>query len=296
RQQVSQKATELASASERENGLKKLIEQRAEELTAVQTELRTEFENIANRVLGFAAAQLSENSANSLGPILEPLRQKISDFQQKVESTHVEDTRQRSALEQQIRHIIETHLSIGKQAENLAKALKGDSQIRGRWGEVQLERILERSGLVKGREFVVQGGDFKMKTADGAAQRPDVIVLLPENRHFVIDSKVSLIDYAQYESAETDDEKAACIKKVLASVKGHINNLAEKKYQHAGAINSHDLVFMFVPIEGVLALALNTDHNLLDHAWNRGIVLVSPSTLFMAMKTVGAIWRHERQN
>jgi DNA recombination protein RmuC len=161
---------------------------------------------------------------------------------------------------------------------------------------VRLERILESSGLIRNKEFVVQGEGLNIKSEDGSSQRPDVVILLPENRHFIIDSKVSLVSYLEYEAATDENDKAAKLKNVLTSVKGHIDGLASKKYQYAEAINSHDLVFMFVPIEGVASLLLQNDDSLYDYAWKKKIVLVSPSTLFMVMQTVSSIWRYERQS
>ena len=293
---LASKDSDLAVIAERETGLKRTIVERDQQLLGLQDQLKAEFENIANKVLANSTEQLTLKSQESLAPILDPLRAKITEFQTKVETTHLEDTRQRATLEAQIRQVAATNTSIGQQAENLTKALKGDSQLRGRWGEVRLERILENSGLVRDREFVVQGGDFNMKSEEGGSQRPDVIILLPEDRHLVIDSKVSLVDYLDYVQAETDEARASCIKKLLNSVRGHIDGLAGKNYQHADAINSHDLVLMFVPIEGVAALVLQHDDGIFEYAWARKIVVVSPSTLFMTMQTVASIWRYERQS
>src|SRR5215471_7288268 len=296
RAQLASKDSELAGASERQAALTRTLSERDEQLKGLQEQLKTEFENIATKILTAASSQLSEKSQETLVAILDPLKTKIFEFQQKVESTHLADTAQRSALAEQIKQIASTNQSIGLQAENLANALKGDSQLRGRWGEVRLERILEKSGLERGREFVVQGGDFSIKNADGGSQRPDVIILLPENRHFVIDSKVSLVDYLDYEAAQSDEIRAGCVRKLLASVRSHIEDLSSKNYQYASAINSHDLVFMFIPIEGVAALVLQNDDSLFEFAWTRKVVLVSPSTLFMTMQTVGSVWRYERQS
>ena len=293
---VAARDSDLAAAAEREAGLNRTIAERDEQLKGLQDRLKTEFENIANKVLAMTAEQLSEKSQESLTAILDPLKARISEFQQKVENTHLEDSKQRFALEREIRNIAEANQAIGRQADDLTKALKGDSQLRGRWGEVRLERILEKSGLERGREFVVQGGDFNIKDEDGSNLRPDVIILLPEDRHFVIDSKVSLVDYLAYEAAESDDHRAAALKSLLASVRGHIDGLAGKNYQYANAINSHDLVFMFMPIEGVAALVLQNDEHMFEYAWKRKIVMVSPSTLFMAMQTVQSIWRYEHQS
>ncbi|MBI3676294.1 MAG: DNA recombination protein RmuC [Proteobacteria bacterium] len=296
RTRLSIKESELAGSAEREASLSRAVVERDEQLNGLQERLRVEFENIANKILAVTTDKLSEKSNEALTAILEPLRTRIIEFQNKVETTHLEDTRQRSALAEHIKLIAQTNLNLGTQAENLAKALRGDAQLRGRWGEVRLERILESSGLVRGREFVIQGEGLNLKGDDGGSQRPDIIILLPENRHFVIDSKLSLIDYLDYEAADTDEARTACLKKLLQSVRGHIDGLSAKNYQYADAINSHDLVFMFVPIEGIAALVLQTDDSLFEYAWSRKIVMVSPSTLFMTMRTVSSIWRYERQS
>lgn len=296
RNHLSTSESDLAVGVEREAALNRSLAERDEQLKGLQERLKIEFENIATNVLKVATGQLSDQSEKSMINVLEPLKAQIIEFKQKVEITHVEDTKQRSALEAHIKQVAQTNQDIGLQAEALTKALKGDSQLRGRWGEVRLERILENSGLQRGREFVVQGGDFNIKNDEGGSQRPDVIILLPENRHFVIDSKVSLVDYLDYERAENEEARTSALKRLLASCRSHIDNLAGKKYQHADAINSHDLVFMFMPIEGVAALALQNDDGMFEYAWSRKIVMVSPSTLFMAMQTVSSIWRYERQS
>ena len=270
---------------------------REKELGGVaQERLKTEFENIANRILSATASNLSAKSQESLAAILDPLKERIAEFQQKVEATHTEDTSQRATIAEQIRQVAQTGQNLGLQAENLANALKGDSQLRGRWGEVRLERILEQADLERGREFVVQGGDFNLKSEDGGSLRPDVIVLLPENRHLVIDSKLSLVHYLEYESAADDEARAAALKKLIASVRAHAESLATKRYQSSDGLNAHDLVLMFIPIEGVAALVLRNDEDIYAWCWNRKVMMVSPSTLFMTMQTVASIWRYERQN
>ncbi len=292
RSKLSSKESDLAASAERETAHLRTISER----DGLQKQVTTEFENIANRILSAATGQLSERSKESLGNILEPFKAQIAAFKDRVESTHIEDTKQRSALENEIKNIAQASQTIGKQAQNLTQALKGDAQLRGRWGEIRLERVLEMSGLQRDREFVVQGGDFNIKSEDGGSQRPDIIILLPENRHFVVDSKISLTDYLEYESAETEELRLVPLKKLLKSVRAHMDGLAAKNYQHAGAINSHDLVFMYVPIEGVAALVLRTDQDMFHYGWSRRIVMVSPSTLFAVMQTVASIWRYERQS
>ena len=293
---VAARESELAVAREREISLNRSVTERDEQLKGLQEQLKTEFENIANKVLSSATGQLTEKSQESLATILEPLRTRITEFQQRVETAHLEDTRQRSILGEQIRLSAQANQSIGQQAENLAKALKGDSQMRGRWGEHKLELILEKSGLVKGRDFVVQGSGLNIRSEEGGSQRPDVIVFLPEDRHLIIDSKVSLVDYLEYEAAETDEARANCFRKLAASVRGHIDDLAGKAYQRADSVNSLEFVLMFVPIDSVFVLVTQNEPSLREYAWQRGIIMVPPSTLFVTMETVASVWRLQRQN
>jgi DNA recombination protein RmuC len=293
---VASRDSDLAAIREREASLTRTIAERDEQLKGLQDQLKIEFENIANKVLSTATGQLSEKSQESLTTILEPLRTRIAEFQQKVEAAHLEDSQQRSVLGEQIRQAAQANQSIGQQAENLTKALKGESQVRGRWGENKLELILEKSGLVRGRDFVVQGGAFNIRNEEGGSQRPDVIVMLPENRHLIIDSKVSLIDYLSYEAAESDEAREECLQNLIASVRGHIDDLGSKNYQHAEALNAHEFVLMFVPIESVFSLVTNSDRTLREYAWKRGITLVSESALFVTMETIASVWRFQRQN
>ena len=296
RAQIAEKDRALSAFSEKESVLNRALAERAQQFRGIQEHLKSEFENIANKVLAATASQLSEKSQDRLIAILDPLKTRLTEIQHKVESSHLEDTRQRAALGEQIRQAAQISQAIGLEAQNLAKALKGDSQTRAQWGEMRLERILEKSGLERGKEFQIHGGDFNAANAEDQRQRPDVVILLPEGRHFVIDSKMPLIDYLEYEAADSDESRTKALHKLLASVRAHIDDLAAKNYQYADAINSHDLVFMFIPIEGVTALVLRTDESIFDYAWNRKIVITSPSTLFMTMRTVGSIWRYERQS
>lgn len=296
REQLAGRNSELAAAAERQTALQRVIADRDEQLKGLQERLKTEFENMANKILAATASDLSAKSQESLAAILEPLKARITEFQQKVEATHIEDTKERATIAEQIRQVAQAGQSIGAQAENLTKALKGDSQLRGRWGEVRLERILEQAGLERGREFVVQGGEFNLKAEDGSSLRPDVIVLLPENRQLIIDSKLSLVHYLEYEAAEDEEIRAAALRKLINSVRGHAESLGGKRYQTSDGLNAHDLVLMFIPIEGVAALVLKNDADLYGWCWSRKVVMVSPSTLFMSMQTVASIWRYERQN
>lgn len=281
-------AAEIARLREREADLgAKIADQ--------HTRLTGEFENIANRILKANAAELSEGSHKALSSVLEPLRERLQDFQRKVETTYESETREVLSLKEQIRLLVETSHAVGSQADGLAKALRGDSQLLGRWGEVALERILEAAGLSEGREYISQGRGLALRNDSGGLQKPDIVIVLPEQRTMVIDSKVPLAGYERLIAANDESEKAGSGSQFVRDVKGHIDGLSGKRYQENDKLAAHDCVLMFVPIEGALAAALTADPELFSYAWGRRVVLVGPSTLLMTMRTVASIWRYELQ-
>jgi DNA recombination protein RmuC len=286
---------EVARLTERESALTQKIETQTVQLAEQQKQLTVEFENIANRILKANVTELSENSQKALAVILDPLRERIQDFQKKVETTYEAENREVLALKEQIKLIVETSHAIGNQADGLAKALRGDSQLLGRWGELALERILEAAGLTEGREYVSQGRGLGLKSEAGGVQRPDIIVMLPEQRTMIIDSKVPLTSYERLIAGKDETERAICADQFVRDMKGHIDGLAGKRYQENEKLQAHDTVLMFVPIEGALAAALTREPELFIYAWNRHVVLVGPPTLLITMKTVASIWRYELQ-
>ena len=288
-------ATEVARLTEREKALSERIAAQATQLGDMQKQLTTEFENIANRVLKANASVLSESSHNTLAAVLDPLRERIRDFQNKIESTYESEAREVLSLKEQIKLIVETSHAIGTQADGLAKALRGDSQLLGRWGELALERILEAAGLMEGREYISQGRGLGLKSDAGGSQRPDIIVMLPEQRTMIIDSKVPLAGYERLIAAQEEADRLAAGDRFVRDVKAHIDDLAAKRYQDNGKLTAHDCALMFVPIEGALAAALAREGELFTYAWDRRVVLVGPSTLLMTMRTVASIWRYELQ-
>ena len=285
----------VARLTEREAGLAEKLATQAAQLADLQKQLTSEFENIASRILKANASELSESSHKSLNALLDPLRERIQDFQKKVEATYAAETREVLSLKEQIRAVVETSHAIGSQADGLAKALRGDSQVLGRWGELALERILEAAGLTEGREYISQGRSLRLKDDAGGVQRPDVIVTLPEQRTLIIDSKVPLAAYERLIAAQDEAERVLYGKQFVREVKGHIDNLSNKRYQENDLLQAHDTALMFVPIEGALAAALTCDPDLFTYAWDRSVVLVGPPTLLMTMRTVASIWRYERQ-
>ena len=288
-------AAEVARLTERENSLSERIAAQATPLADMQKQLTTEFENIANRILKVNASELSESSHKALAAVLDPLRQRIQDFQNKIESTYESEAREVLSLKEQIKLIVETSHAIGTQADGLAKALRGDSQLLGRWGEIALERILEAAGLMEGREYISQGRGLGLKSDAGGAQKPDIIIVLPEQRTMIIDSKVPLAGYERLIAAQEEADRLAAGDRFVRDVKAHIDDLAGKRYQDNGKLMAHDCALMFVPIEGALAAALAREGELFTYAWDRRVVLVGPSTLLMTMRTVASIWRYELQ-
>lgn len=291
---AKQAIADVARLTERETALSGKIAEQAAHLADTQTRLTSEFENIANRILKSNASELSESSKKELSSIVDPLRERIQDFQNKVEATYASETRDVLSLKEQIRHLVESSQVVGTQADSLAKALRGDSQLLGRWGEIALERILEAAGLTEGREYISQGRGLSLRSDTGGLQKPDIVIVLPEQRTMIIDSKVPLAGYERL-IATAENERTGSGNQFVRDVKGHIDSLAGKRYQENEKLLAHDCVLMFVPIEGALAAALTNDPELFTYAWDRRVVLVGPSTLLMTMRTVASIWRYELQ-
>jgi DNA recombination protein RmuC len=286
---------EVATLKERESALNDRLNAQDIQLAELQKQLTAEFENIANRVLKATSAELSQSSQQNLGTILDPLRQRIQEFQQKVETTFAAETREVLSLKEQINTMVATSTSIGNQADGLAKALRGDSQRIGRWGEIILERILETSGMKEGREYVSQGRGLGLRNEDGSLQKPDIVLMLPEQRAIIIDSKVSLKSYERLIAAGNDGERAECQTQFVRDVRAHIDALATRRYQDNAKLIAHEYVIMFVPIESALAAAIDADPDLFSYGWNKRVVLAGPLNLLMTTRTVASIWRYELQ-
>ncbi|MDR1984287.1 MAG: DNA recombination protein RmuC [Prevotellaceae bacterium] len=275
-----------------ENFEEKLQTQKAE-IEALQKRLTVEFENIATRILKERSDDFSNANQKQIGEILNPLKEKIKDFEKKVDETYNNETREKASLKEVITRIIEANKQMSEDAQKLTKALKGDSKTQGDWGEIQLEMLLEKTGLQRDIHFKKQES---FKTDEGANLRPDYVIYLPDNKQFVIDSKVSLTAYERYFNADDENEKAIHLKEHIASMTKHIIDLSSKNYQNLYGINSLDYVFLFVALEPALNIALQNDLTLFDKAMSRNIVLVSASTLWATMRTVSFIWKQENQN
>ena len=270
--------------------------QNAEKITLLQSareELTSQFKNLANEILAEKSKRFSEQNPPSLGQLLEPLKSRLQEFQGKVEQVYVQEGKDRSALAEQVRQLMELNRTVSQEANNLTRALKGSNKTQGNWGELILERVLETAGLRKGEEFDVQESHT---TGDGKRLQPDVVLHLPEDRHLVIDAKATLVAYEDYANAEDDKHRDAALKRHLDAVRAHIKGLSDKNYQNLYGLKSLDFVLMFIPIEPAFMLAVTHDRELFMDAWNKNVLLVSPSTLLFVVRTVASLWRQEAQN
>ena len=261
-------------------------------LQNAREELTLQFKNLANDILEEKSKRFSEQNQQSLGQLLDPLKTKLQEFQGKVEQVYVQEGKDRSALAEQVRQLMELNKTVSQEANNLTKALKGSNKTQGNWGELVLERVLESSGLRKGEEYDVQESHT---LEDGRRLQPDVVVHLPDDRHLVIDAKATLVAYEDYANAEDDKHREAALKRHLDAVRSHIKGLSDKNYQDLYGLKSLDFVLMFVPIEPAFMLAVTHDRELYMDAWNKNVLLVSPSTLLFVVRTVANLWRQEAQ-
>ncbi len=284
--QIATLSTQLQQ--ERQQSIEKLAL-----LQSARDELSSQFKNLANEILEEKSKRFSEQNQQSLGQLLEPLKSRLQEFQGKVEQVYVQEGKDRSALAEQVRQLMELNKTVSQEANNLTKALKGSNKTQGNWGELILERVLETAGLRKGEEFDVQESHT---TGDGKRLQPDVVLHLPEDRHLVIDAKATLVAYEDYASAEDDKHRDAALKRHLDAVRAHIKGLSDKNYQDLYGLKSLDFVLMFVPIEPAFMLAVTHDRDLFMDAWNKNVLLVSPSTLLFVVRTVASLWRQEAQN
>jgi DNA recombination protein RmuC len=264
-------------------------------LEGARETLSAEFRRLAAQIVEERSAKFAAESKERLGEMLDPLRVQIGEFKKKVEDVYDKESQSRASLLQEIRHLKDLNQQIGVDAVNLTRALKGESKVRGNWGELVLERVLEQSGLTSGREYETQ---VRLHERCGGVQAryPDVIVHLPEGRDVVIDSKVSLVAFAEYTAAETDEERRAALKRHVDSVRGHIKGLSEKSYDDLAGIASLDFVVMCIPNEPALIAAAENDPALIEDAFARRIALVGPSTLLLTLRIVASMWRTEHQN
>lgn len=258
-----------------------------------EKQLSNQFKILADEILEEKSRKFTDQNKTNLDLILEPLKIKISEFQGKVQEVYIQEGKDRSALSEQVKQLMALNNQLSDDAHNLTQALKGQSKAQGNWGELILERVLEASGLRKGHEYNVQVSHVR---EDGTRVQPDVVIHLPENRHLIVDAKVSLTAYEIHANADNDPERNTAIKKHLESVRSHIKELSEKNYQQLYGLQSFDFVLMFIPVEPAFMLAISHDNNLWLESWNKNILLVSPSTLLFVVRTVAHLWKQEQQN
>jgi len=279
---------ETQLAEERKQSVEKL-----KLLDQAKAQLTSEFQNLANKILEEKSLKFTEQNQQNIGQVLKPLREQLGDFRRKVEDVYEKESKDRISLFHEIKHLKDLNQKISDDAVNLTNALKGQTKTQGTWGEVILERVLEESGLHNGREYETQGS---FTSAEGKRLRPDVIVHLPEGKDIIIDSKVSLTAYERYCSSDNDNQRQIALKEHIASLKAHIKGLSVKNYEDLPDIKSLDFVLLFVPIESAFITAVENDRNIFREAFDKNIIVVSPTTLLATLKTVHNIWRHEYQN
>ena len=262
-------------------------------LQQTRESLGKEFENLANRIFEEKQATFTRHSRQTMETTVDPLRRELSAFKQKVEDVYEKENAERNKLVGQIGELQKQAQRIGDDAVQLAKALKGDSKVQGNWGEIVLERLLEESGLSKGREYETQ---VSLQDESGRRRNPDVVLHLPDQRDIVIDAKVSLTEYERYCRSTDDGQRQQHLALHISSLRSHVTGLSRKAYEQLVGINTLDFVFIFVPIEAAFMLAIEHDQTLFSYAYDRGIILVSPTTLLATLRTVHNIWRYEAQN
>jgi len=293
RQKVIALNNTLAATEADYRNLEEKLAERKKEIDVIQDKFAAEFKNLANEILEKNSAKFSDLNKNSMSELLNPLKDKILTFEKKVEEAYDKELRDKISLREEVKKLYELNNRISEEANNLTRALKGDTKKQGDWGEVILETVLERSGLTKDREYRKQ---VVTTNASGDMIKPDYLVMLPDKRHIIIDSKVSLIAYENFVNTEDEPSRPKYLKAHLESMKNHVKALSEKNYFSSLEFNSPDFVLMFIPIESSFSVALQADQDLFNFAWERRIVIVSPTTLLATMRTVASMWKMDKQS
>lgn len=292
RQEFVQLNALLAQQETTNKNLQEKLMMQKEELENLQQRFTKEFENLANKILDEKSQKFTEQNKTQLDIILNPLKDKIKDFEQKVDNAYKAESAERNSLKGEIKSLVELNKQISEEANNLVKALKGDTKKQGNWGELILEKILERSGLIKDEEYKMQ---VSTQNEIGNRIQPDAVIYLPDSKHIIVDSKVSLVAYEAMVNAPDDETREQALREHVISVRSHIKGLSEKSYQSSADFTSPDFVLLFMPIESSFGMAVQADNELFNFAWDRKIVIVSPSTLLATLRTISSIWKQERQ-
>ncbi len=262
------------------------------ELENVHQKYSKDFELIANKILDEKSQKFTEQNKTNMDIILNPLKDNIKRFEEQVQKSYKTESDERITLKTEIKNLIDLNKQISEEANNLTKALKGENKTQGNWGELILEKVLERSGLVKDQEYRLQ---YSTNNEDGKRIQPDAVIMLPDNKHIIVDAKVSLVAYEALVNSASDDEKTSLIKDHLLSVRTHVKSLSEKNYPTSADFNTPDFVLLFIPIESSFSVAVQADQELFNYAWDKKIVIVSPSTLLATLRTIASVWKQERQ-
>ena len=293
RQKVIDLNNTLSAAEADYRNLEEKLAERKKEMDTIQDKFTAEFKNLANDILEKNSAKFSDLNKNSMSELLTPLKDKIVTFERKVEEAYDKELRDKISLREEVKKLYDLNNRISEEANNLTRALKGDTRKQGDWGEVILETVLERSGLAKDREYRKQ---VITTNAGGETIKPDYLILLPDKRHIIIDSKVSLVAYENFVNTGDESARPKFLKSHLESMKNHVKLLSEKNYFSSLEFNTPDFVLMFIPIESSFSVALQADQELFNYAWERKIVIVSPTTLLATMRTVASMWKMDKQS
>jgi len=283
----------MAKAEESFVAQRQRLAEQEKTIQEIQEKFQKEFENIAEKLLKEKSKEFVDVNRTNLDIILNPLKENLKAFEDKVDKVYNMEAAERNTMKGVITQLMELNQQISDEAKNLTKALKGDNKKQGNWGEVILERVLERSGLVKDQEYRLQAS---LTGIDGSRLQPDVVIDLPDEKHLIIDSKVSLIAYERLVNCETEDERKLYSKAHVESIRNHVQGLSSKNYHDLYQINSPDFVLLFIPIESSFSFAVQIDAELFSDAWDKRVVIVSPSTLLATLRTIASIWKQERQN
>ncbi|GAA4337619.1 DNA recombination protein RmuC [Mucilaginibacter gynuensis] len=292
-QELLTEKNRIAKAEETFKAQRERLTDQEKSIQEIQQKFQLEFQNVANKILDEKSQKFVETNRTNLDILLNPLKENIKAFEDKVEKVYKAESDERNVLRGEITKLMDLNKLISTEAQNLTKALKGDNKRQGNWGEVILERVLERSGLVKDQEYRIQAS---MNGLDNTRYQPDVVIDLPDDKHLIIDSKVSLIAYERLVNCETEEERRLFSKAHVESIRGHVNNLSSKNYHDLYQVNSPDFVLLFIPIESSFSFAVQIDAELFSDAWDKRVVIVSPSTLLATLRTIASMWKQERQN
>lgn len=293
RDKLSDALRSLESSRSYFNAQQEKIEEQKQEIRHNQEKFNKDFELIASRILEEKTNKFTEQNQTNLAILLKPLKENIKSFEEKVEQVYKTEASERNVLQGVITQLMELNKTMSLETQNLTKALKGDNKKQGNWGEMILERVLERSGLVKDQEYRIQ---TSLQSAGGSRFQPDVVIDLPDDKHLIIDAKVSLIAYDRLVSSDTEEDRELFSKQHITSIRNHISELSSKNYSELYKINSPDFVMLFIPIESCFSIAVQKDAELFNYAWDKRVVIVSPSTLLATLRTIASMWKQERQN